>query len=164
MTHEEVRALLLSFPGVEDGVSYGEPSFKVAGKFFTWLRPKLDDSIVVHLDNLDERDLLIEMDPDAFHFTDHYRDYPIVLARIAPSSSGVRATPHARNTRRARSPSINDHTSAPANPPANVIAGDSCAQPQTAPNATRSSSSIARRVMWPRSGCLEPVFRCDSSP
>ncbi|MEC7795757.1 MAG: MmcQ/YjbR family DNA-binding protein [Pseudomonadota bacterium] len=83
MTHEEVRALLLSFPGVEDGVSYGEPSFKVAGKFLTWLRPKLDDSIVVHLDNLDERDLLIEMAPAAFHVTDHYRDYPIILARIA---------------------------------------------------------------------------------
>ncbi|WP_426026262.1 MmcQ/YjbR family DNA-binding protein [Brevundimonas sp. TSRC1-1] len=83
MTRDEVRALLLSLPGVEDGVSYGEPSFKVAGKFFTWLRPKLDDSIVVHLDNLDERELLIEMDPATFHFTDHYRDYPIVLARIA---------------------------------------------------------------------------------
>jgi len=83
MTHDEVRALLLSFPGVEDGVSYGEPSFKVAGRFFTRLRPKLDDSIVVHLDNLDERELLIEMAPATFHFTDHYRDHPIVLARIA---------------------------------------------------------------------------------
>lgn len=31
MTHDEVRALLLSFPGVEDGVSYGEASYKVAG-------------------------------------------------------------------------------------------------------------------------------------
>jgi hypothetical protein len=83
MTHDEVRALLLSFPSVEDGVSYGEPSFKVAGRFFTWMRPALDDSIVVHLDNLDERELLIEMDPTTFHFTDHYRDHPIVLARIA---------------------------------------------------------------------------------
>ena len=83
MTREEVRALLLSFPGVEDGVSYCEPSFKVRGKFFTWMRPALDDSIVVHLDNRDERDLLIEMDPATFHFTDHYRDHAIVLARIA---------------------------------------------------------------------------------
>lgn len=83
MTYDEVRALLLSFPGVEDGVSYGEASYKVAGRFFTWLRPALDDSIVVHLDNRDERDLLIEMDPATFHFTDHYRDHPIVLARIA---------------------------------------------------------------------------------
>jgi hypothetical protein len=30
---------MLSFPGVEDGFSDGEPSFKVAGKFLTWLRP-----------------------------------------------------------------------------------------------------------------------------
>ncbi|WP_426022721.1 MmcQ/YjbR family DNA-binding protein [Brevundimonas sp. PWP3-1b1] len=83
MTHDEVRALLFSFPGMEDGVSYGEPSFKVAGKFFTWMRPALDDSIVVHLNTLDEREMLIEMDPATFHFTDHYRDYPIVLARLA---------------------------------------------------------------------------------
>ena len=83
MTRDEVRALLLSFPGVEDGVSYGEPSYKVAGKFFTWMRPRLDDSIVVHLGNRDERDLLVEMDPATFHFTDHYCDHPIVLARIA---------------------------------------------------------------------------------
>ena len=84
MTRDEVRALLLSFPGVEDGVSYGEPSYKVAGKFFTWMWPKTPgDSIVVHLDNLAERELLIEMDPETFHVTDHHRDYPIVLARIA---------------------------------------------------------------------------------
>ena len=25
----------------------------------------------------------VEMDPETFHFTDHYRDHPIVLARIA---------------------------------------------------------------------------------
>ncbi|WAC61040.1 hypothetical protein [Brevundimonas sp. SL130] len=30
MTRDGVRALLLSLPGVEDGVSYGEPSFKAA--------------------------------------------------------------------------------------------------------------------------------------
>lgn len=83
MTHDDVRALLLSFPGVEDGVSYGEPSFKVAGRFFTWMRPQLDDSLVVHLDSLDRRDLLIEAEPQTFHITDHYRDHPIVLARIA---------------------------------------------------------------------------------
>lgn len=83
MTQDEVRALILSFPGAEHAVTHGEPSFKVAGKFFTWLRPALDDSVVVHLDSLDERELLIEMDPATFHFTDHYRNHPIVLARLA---------------------------------------------------------------------------------
>ena len=83
MTEAEVRNLLLALPGVEDGTSYGEPSFRVAGRFLTWMRPHLDDSLVVHLDSVDERELLIEMDPATFHFTDHYRDHPLVLARIA---------------------------------------------------------------------------------
>ena len=83
MTKDEVEVLILSFPEVERSTSYGEPSFKIQGKFFTWLRPHLDDSVVVHLTSLDERELLIEMDPETFHFTDHHRDYPIVLARIA---------------------------------------------------------------------------------
>lgn len=88
MTRDEVRQLILSFPEVKDGVSYGEPSFKVAGKFLTWLRPHLDGSVVVHLDSLDERELLIEVEPQTFHFTDHYRDHPIVLARIATVDPG----------------------------------------------------------------------------
>jgi hypothetical protein len=83
MTRDEARALILSFPEATDAVSYGQPSFHVAGKFFTWFRPELDDSVVVHLDSLDERELLMEMDPTTFHFTDHYRDHPIVLARLA---------------------------------------------------------------------------------
>ena len=83
MTRDEVEALILALPEVERAITHGEPSFKVAGKFLTWLRPRLDDSVVVHLDGFDERELLIEMDPETFHFTAHYRDHPIVLARIA---------------------------------------------------------------------------------
>ena len=106
MTHDEVEALILSFPEVERSSSYGEPSFKVAGKFFTWMRPHLDDSVVVHLDSLDERELLIEMDPATFHFTDHYRDYPIVLARVAAVDPAWLTVMLARRWRRAAPPKI----------------------------------------------------------
>lgn len=83
MTRDEVEAMILALPGAERGTSYGEPSFKVAGRFFTWMRPKLDDSLVIHCDSFDERELLLEMDPATFHVTDHYRNHPLVLARIA---------------------------------------------------------------------------------
>ena len=69
MTRDEVEALILSFPEVERSTSYGEPSFKVQGKFFAWLLPQLDDSVAVQLDSLDEQELLIEADPATFHFT-----------------------------------------------------------------------------------------------
>jgi len=82
MTPAELRALVLTFPATEAGTSYGKPSFKAAGKFFTRVRSE-DDSVVVYVDSLDHRDMLIEAEPDTFHITDHYRNYPIVLARLS---------------------------------------------------------------------------------
>ena len=38
MTLDEIREIALSFPGVEEGTSYGHPSFVVNKKFFTRLR------------------------------------------------------------------------------------------------------------------------------
>lgn len=82
MTREEFAAIALSFPGAEEGTSYGMPSFKVRGKFFTRVRDE-DDSAVLQEVPSDERDLLIEAEPTTFHFTQHYDGYPIVLARLA---------------------------------------------------------------------------------
>ena len=81
MTREEVRELVLSLPDTEEGASHGLPSFKTGGKFLTRIRAE-DDSLVVYVPSFDERDMLIEAEPETFHFTDHYKDYPIVLARI----------------------------------------------------------------------------------
>jgi len=87
MTRDEFAAIVLSFPTAEAGTSYGEPSFKVRGKFFTRVRAE-DDSAVLQCVPHDERDLLIELEPATFHYTAHYKDYPIVLARLATLDPG----------------------------------------------------------------------------
>jgi hypothetical protein len=81
MTPDEMDAIVMSFPGVEKGKSYGRPSYLVNGKFFTRLRRE-DNSMVVMEVSLDEREMLMEAEPGTFHFTAHYKDYPCVLARI----------------------------------------------------------------------------------
>ena len=81
MTEAEMREIVLSFPGVEEGMSYGSPAFKVNGKFFTRLRHE-DDSVVLLEVPHDEREMLMEAEPQTFHFTPHYKDYPSVLARM----------------------------------------------------------------------------------
>jgi hypothetical protein len=81
MTADEMDAIVMSFPGVEKGMSYGRPSYKLNGKFFTRLRRE-DNSMVVMEVSLDEREMLMEAEPGTFHFTAHYKDYPCVLARI----------------------------------------------------------------------------------
>jgi hypothetical protein len=74
----DLRRIALSFPEANEKPSYGKPSFFIAKKFFTRLRDE-DDSI----GSIDERDHLLEMDPKTYFITDHYRDYPSVLVRIA---------------------------------------------------------------------------------
>ncbi len=87
MTQDEMEAIIMAFPGVEKGMSYGSPAYKVNGKFFTRLR-RDDQSMVLMEVSLDEREMLMEAEPGTFHFTAHYRDYPCVLARIATLHPG----------------------------------------------------------------------------
>lgn len=87
MTEAEMEAIVMAFPGVEKGVSYGRAAYKVAGKFFTRLRGE-DASVVLSEIHVDEREMLMEAEPTTFHLTAHYRDYPIVLARIASLHPG----------------------------------------------------------------------------
>jgi hypothetical protein len=87
MTLEEMEAIVMAFPGAEKAMSYGQPSYKVNGKFFTRLRRE-DASLVLLEVSFDEREMLIEADPETFHFTPHYKDYPSVLARIATLHPG----------------------------------------------------------------------------
>ncbi|HEX4183779.1 MAG TPA: MmcQ/YjbR family DNA-binding protein [Caulobacteraceae bacterium] len=81
MTYEDARAIIMAFPGVEEGTSYGRPSFLVRGKFLTRLRDE-DRSLVLLEVGFDERDMLMEADPETFHIIDHYRNYPSALARL----------------------------------------------------------------------------------
>ena len=82
VTKAQLRKIALSFPEAHEKPSYGRPSYFIAKKFLTRLRDE-DDSIVWIVDSIDERDNLIELDPKTYFITEHYRDYPSVLVRIA---------------------------------------------------------------------------------
>jgi hypothetical protein len=42
-----------------------------------------DTVLVLQLATIDDRDFLMQLDARAFFFTEHYRDYPAVLVRLA---------------------------------------------------------------------------------
>ena len=81
MTYEEFKQIATSFPGVEEGKSYGKPAFLVNGKFLTRVR-LADQSAVFTGVHFDEREMLMECEPETFFFVAHYKDYPAVLARL----------------------------------------------------------------------------------
>lgn len=78
----DVRRLLLDLPSVTEGRSYGMPSFLLNGRFLARFRDD-DTVLVLQLATIGEREVLMELDPRAFFFTDHYRNYPGVLVRLA---------------------------------------------------------------------------------
>jgi len=68
-------------PGVEEGTSYGTLAFRVGGKLLARLYPD-GKSVVLRVD-FGEREILMEAEPETFYITEHYRNYPTMLARLA---------------------------------------------------------------------------------
>ena len=80
-----VREIALALPGVEEGTTFGTPSLKVRGKLLTCLaihRSAEPNTLAVRID-YDQRDELIDADPSVYYLTDHYVNYPVVLARLS---------------------------------------------------------------------------------
>jgi len=82
MTFDDIRKLALAWPEVEDSSSYGTPALKVRKKMLVRLKED-GDSLVMPDVPQDERAMLVEKEPKVFYFTDHYRDYPMVLIRLS---------------------------------------------------------------------------------
>jgi len=78
----DAREFLLSLENVVEGTSYGFPSFLINGRFFARFRDD-DTVLVLQIASIDDRDVLMQLNADAFFFTEHYRNYPDVLIRLA---------------------------------------------------------------------------------
>jgi hypothetical protein len=80
VTFETVREIALALPGVEEGLSYGTPGFRVKGKLFA--RIWEDGETLVLKVGFDAREILMKAEPATFFITDHYAGYPYVLVRL----------------------------------------------------------------------------------
>jgi len=87
-TWEDVVAIGLRYPGVEEGTSYGRPALRVKGK--SMARHRLDpDALVIRVVDLGEVEALLGMDPATFFTTPHYDGYPYVLVRLDVVSAEI---------------------------------------------------------------------------
>lgn len=77
-TYREL-ALSLDMPNVIETTSWGNPCLKAHGKLWAWWSPT-EDAPVLKMPK-EEREFLIEADPETFFVTDHYRPHNLVLVR-----------------------------------------------------------------------------------
>ena len=67
-------------PEVEEETSYGTPALKVRGKLLARMKDR--DTLVV-VCPLEEKEMLMEVAPDIYFETDHYKGWPGVLVRLS---------------------------------------------------------------------------------
>ncbi len=75
----KLLAAQAGLPEVEQSTHYGTPALKVGGKAFVSI--KNDETIVLSIP-IDEKERLIEMAPEIYFQSDHYRGWPSLPVRI----------------------------------------------------------------------------------
>lgn len=84
----DVVAIGTKLPEVEESTSYGTPALKVRGKTFT--RMKEDgETLAVKVLDLEDKEALLQSEPDVLFTTPHYDGYAYVLVRLEVVERGL---------------------------------------------------------------------------
>lgn len=82
MEFDEIREIALSFPGVEEHVVFGGPTFKVGKRFLACIAKIDANTLVLKVPDRLEREFLLATRPDIYYLTDHYATFECVLIRM----------------------------------------------------------------------------------
>lgn len=82
---EDLRSIALSLPEATEKPMHGTPAFYVRSKFFTKLSHD-GRTAVVHVDSLEEKEVLLATEPRKLTTTPHYDGYRMVLVVLAKVS------------------------------------------------------------------------------
>ena len=80
MTFDDVRAMALALPQVEEATSYDTPAFRIRKRLIARMHHE-HDALVIRVDGL-EREALLATKPDQFFMTPHYEGTNWILARL----------------------------------------------------------------------------------
>jgi hypothetical protein len=76
----DLRELALALPDTVEKPSYGTPGFRVRDRLFARIRE--EGVLLVWCDGLEEKQFLIEGDPEKFFTVAHYDGHSSVLVRL----------------------------------------------------------------------------------
>jgi hypothetical protein len=82
---ETVRRIAATLDGVEEGVAWGVPALKRHGRLLACMASNkaAEPNTLVVVISFDQRDAMIEDDPETYYLKPHYEGYPSVLVRLS---------------------------------------------------------------------------------
>lgn len=73
--------IALAIPGTEEVLYFTKPTVFLHGQFLTKVHHE-EDAMVLRVSSMEMRDMMLEAEPKLFYITDHYRNFPFILARL----------------------------------------------------------------------------------
>jgi hypothetical protein len=73
--------IALSLPGTEEVLWFKKPAVFIHGQFLTKVHDK-EDAMTLRVSSMEMRDMMLEAEPKLFYITDHYKPWPMLLARL----------------------------------------------------------------------------------
>jgi hypothetical protein len=81
LTKSEARKIALTVPGTSEKPYFNKPSIFVGDDFLMRVHDK-EDAIALRVGSMEMRDVMLEAEPRLFYITDHYKPWPMLLARL----------------------------------------------------------------------------------
>lgn len=78
---EDGWKIALAIPGAYEKLWFHKPAVFAHDRFLTKVHDK-EDAMVLQVGSMEMRDMMLEAEPGLFYITDHYRNFPFVLARL----------------------------------------------------------------------------------
>ena len=82
ITRKEGWKIALAYPGTEEVLWFNKPAVFLHGQFLTKVHDK-EEAMTFRVSSMEMRDMMLEAEPKLFYITDHYRNFPFVLARLS---------------------------------------------------------------------------------
>ena len=74
--------IALDIPGTVEVLWFRKPAVFLHDQFLTKVHDK-EEAMTFRVSSMEMRDMMLEAEPELFYITDHYRNFPFVLARLS---------------------------------------------------------------------------------
>jgi hypothetical protein len=77
----EARKIMLAVKGTDERPYFGKPAVFYAESFVGRVHDK-EEAVALRVGTIEMRDVMLEAEPRLFYITDHYKPWPMLLARL----------------------------------------------------------------------------------
>jgi hypothetical protein len=81
LSKAEARKIMLAMKGASEAPYFGKPAVFYAESFVGRVHDK-EDAVALRVGTIEMRDVMLEAEPKLFYITDHYKPWPMLLARL----------------------------------------------------------------------------------